>query len=52
MYVPYSAIQMAQEVGLKIETLLDAGVALRKFLEPVFENEMRKKWNSTKWNWE
>jgi hypothetical protein len=44
--------KMAQEVGLKIETLSDAGVALRKFLEPVFEDKTRKKWNSTKWDWE
>jgi len=44
--------KMAREVGLKIETLSDAGVALRKFLEPVFEDETRKNWNSAKWNWE
>jgi len=44
--------KMAQEVELNIETLSDAGVALRKFLEPVFEDKTRKNWNSTKWSWE
>lgn len=44
--------KMAQEVGLKITVLSDAGVALRKFLKPVFQDKTRKNWNPTTWSWE
>ena len=45
-------LKMVNEVGLKFESLPDAGEALQQFLEPALEAEAQIKWNPTNWQWE
>jgi hypothetical protein len=47
---PY--LKMANEVGLKYESLPDAGEALQQFLEPALMTEAQIRWNPTNWQWE
>lgn len=45
-------LKMVNEVGLKFESLPDAGEALQQFLEPALEAEAQIRWNPTNWHWE
>jgi hypothetical protein len=45
-------IKMANEVGLEFASLLDAGEALRQFVEPPLGTETQIRWNPTNWRWE
>jgi hypothetical protein len=44
--------KMANEVGLEFASLLDAGEALRQFIEPPLGTETLIRWNPTNWRWE
>jgi hypothetical protein len=44
--------KMANEVGLESDTLTDAGIALRHFLEPALADETQTRWNPINWHWE
>ena len=44
--------KMANEVGLEFAYLLDAGEALRQFIEPPLGTEIQIRWNPTNWRWE
>jgi hypothetical protein len=44
--------KMANEVGLESDSLTDAGIALRHFLEPALADETQTRWNPINWHWE